>query len=168
MLPQVSLLLLHPGWLVGVKPETLKIGDEIQTTPISETKAVEKLLNRQETTLHDLRKVAKKTRYNLELFTQFYDVRYQDYLKKIEQVQEVLGEIQDAYVLRAVLEKILKAPIKRKMPELSALLANNRYQKWQQWSILQQQFLADETRRELRGIICQVNDREIQRLITER
>ena len=167
LLPQVSLLLLHPGWLVGVKPETLKTGDEIQITPISENKAV-KLLDRQETILHDLRKVAKKARYNLELFTQFYDVRYQDYINKIEQVQEVLGEIQDAYVLRAVLEKILKAPIKHKMPELSALLANNRYQKWQQWSILQQQFLADETRRELRGIICQVNDREIQRLITER
>ena len=155
LLPQISLLLLHPGWLVGVKPETLKIGDEIQTILISESKAV-KLLDRQETTLHDLRKVVKKARYNLELFTQFYDVRYQDYINKIEQVQEVLGEIQDAYVLRAVLEKILRSPIKRKMPELSALLANNRYQKWQQWSVLQQQFLADKTRRELRELICQV------------
>lgn len=158
LLPRVSLLLLHPGWLVGVKPESLTTGNAIQTTPISDTKAVKQLLNRQETTLHDLRKVVKKARYNLELFTQFYDAKYQDYLQQIEQVQEVLGEIQDAYVLRAVLEKILEAPIKRKMPELSALLANNRYQKWQEWSILQQEFLADKTRRELRGIICQVNN----------
>ena len=156
LLPQVSLLLLHPGWLVGVKPETIKTGNEIQTTPMSDTKAVEKLLNRQETILHDLRKVVKKARYNLELFTQFYDVKYQDYVRQIEQVQEVLGDIQDAYVLRAVLEKILNTPIKRKMPELSALLANNRYQKWQQWSILQQQFLADKTRRELRDLVCKV------------
>ncbi len=57
-------------------------------------------------------------------------------MELIEQVQEVLGEIQDAYVLKAVLEKVLKAPIEHKMPELSALLVNNRYQKWQQWSIL--------------------------------
>ena len=156
LLPQVSLLLLHPGWLVGVKPETIKTGNEIQTTPMSDTKAVEKLLNRQETILHDLRKVVKKARYNLELFTQFYDVKYQDYVRQIEQVQEVLGDIQDAYVLRAILEKILNTPIKRKMPELSALLANNRYQKWQQWSILQQQFLADKTRRELRDLVCKV------------
>ena len=156
LLPQVSLLLLHPGWLVGVIPETIKTGNEIQTTTMSDTKAVEKLLNRQETILHDLRKVVKKARYNLELFTQFYDVKYQDYVRQIEQVQEVLGDIQDAYVLRAVLEKILNTPIKRKMPELSVLLANNRYQKWQQWSILQQQFLADKTRRELRDLVCHV------------
>lgn len=158
LLPRVSLLLLHPGWLVGVNPGTLKTGNEIQNIPISDIKAVEKLLNRQETILHDLRKVVKKIRYNLELFTQFYDARYQDYVRQIEEVQEVLGEIQDAYVLKAVLEKILKASIKRKMPELSALLANNRYQKWQQWSILQQQFLAKETRRELRNVICQVRE----------
>ena len=50
LLPQISLLLLHPSWLVGIKPETLKIGDEIQTISISESKAV-KLLDQQETTL---------------------------------------------------------------------------------------------------------------------
>lgn len=78
LLPRVSLLLLHPGWLVGVNLETLK-RNEIKTISISDTKAVKQLLNRQEAILHDLRKVVKKARYNLELFTQFYDTFVQRY-----------------------------------------------------------------------------------------
>ncbi len=151
LLPQISQLLLHPAWLVGVE---LKDGS-VQFPEILNKEAVEQLLEQEELILHDLRKSAKRTRYNLELFSRFYDDIYQYYLKQIEKIQEVLGQIQDCYVLRAVLEKVLKSAIADKMSELATLLSKTRYEKWQEWSILQEEFLDDKTRRELRQIIQQ-------------
>ena len=149
LLPQVSQFLLHPGWLVGVG---LKQG-AIQFPEMLTKEAVEQLLEQKDFLLHDLRKSAKKTRYNLELFSQFYDDTYRHHVQQIEQIQEVLGQIQDGYVLREVLEKVLKSAIAHKMPELATLLTDTRYEKWQEWSVLQQQFLDNETRQELRQTI---------------
>ncbi|MGB5632829.1 MAG: CHAD domain-containing protein [Waterburya sp.] len=151
LLPQISQLLLHPGWLVGVK---LKEG-KIQLPEIPAREAVQQLLEQEDPILHDLRKAAKKTRYNLELFSQFYDDTYLYYVEQIEQIQEILGQIQDCYVLREVLEKVLKSAIADRMPELATLLTKTRYQKWQEWLILQEEFLDDKTRQELRQTIQQ-------------
>ncbi|HEY9767652.1 MAG TPA: CHAD domain-containing protein [Coleofasciculaceae cyanobacterium] len=151
LLPQISQLLLHPGWLVGVELEN----GQIQLPEMSNVEAVEQLLEREESILHDLRKEAKRTRYNLELFSQFYDETYGYYLEQIEKIQEVLGHIQDCYVLRQVLEKIFQSAIAEQMPELAEILRQARSQKWLEWQILQQQFLEDKTRMELRQAIQQ-------------
>jgi CHAD domain-containing protein len=151
LLPQVSQLLLHPGWLVGVKLEA----GAVQFPERLPRESVEQLLKREDLILHALRKSAKKTRYNLELFSQFYDDTYQYYLKQIEQIQEVLGQIQDCYVLQNVLETVLQSTIANKMPELAELFLQTQYQKWLEWQILQQQFLNNKTRQELRQIIQQ-------------
>jgi CHAD domain-containing protein len=151
LLPQVSKLLLHPGWLVGVK---LKKG-KIQFPKKQSSKSVEKLLAEQDLILHDLRKEAKRSRYNLELFSQFYDNTYQDQIKKIEQIQEILGQIQDSFVLTEVLEKELKSKIATEMPELATLLTKTTYQKWQEWSTIQKHFLEERSRQELRLTIQQ-------------
>ena len=153
LLPQISQLLLHPGWLVGVE---LKKG-KIQVPETLSKKKVEQLLEQDESLLHALRKEAKRTRYNLELFSQFYDDTYLYYLKQIEQIQ-------DCYVLRTVLEKVLKSAIlpsakqgsiANKMPELATIFTKTRYEKWQDWGILQEEFLDDKTRNELRQTIQQ-------------
>jgi CHAD domain-containing protein len=151
LLPQVSQFLLHPGWLVGVE---IPAG-EVQVLKKLDLNAVEQLLDTQEPILHDLRKSAKKVRYNLELFVDFYGDSYRYYLQQIEQIQEVLGQIQDCHVLRNILEKVLKSSIAETMPELSNLLTETRHQKWQEWSILQKQFLDINTRSQLRNIIQQ-------------
>ncbi|MGK7893156.1 MAG: CHAD domain-containing protein [Xenococcus sp. (in: cyanobacteria)] len=151
LLPQISQLLLHPGWLVGVK---LKDGS-VNISDSLDKKAVKQLLEQKEPILHDLRKVAKKTRYNLELFAHFYDDTYNYYVKQIEQIQEVLGQIQDCYVLREVLEKVLESKIAEKMPELASNFSKTRYEKWQEWQILQEEFLEDKTRQKLRQTIQQ-------------
>ena len=146
LLPQISKLLLHPGWLVGVE---LKQG-EIHFPEQLDKESVRQLLEKQEKVLHDLRKEAKRSRYNLELFTHFYGDKYQYFVDRIKLLQEVLGHIQDCYVLREVLEKLLKSEISSQMPELAALLTKTRYEQWQQWSILQQQFCDRQRQRELR------------------
>ncbi len=151
LLPQISQLLLHPGWLVGVEINegTVHIPDMLAE------ETVEQILEQEDPILHALRKTAKKTRYNLELFAQFYGETYDYYVKQIEQIQEVLGQIQDCYVLREVLELVLKTAIAEQMPELANLLTKTRYQKWQEWQILQEEFLEDKTRQELRQTIQQ-------------
>jgi CHAD domain-containing protein len=152
LLPSVAEFLLHPGWLVGVE---LKEG-KIEFPTVSNMEAIDRLLQLEATFLHDLRKSAKKTRYSLELFAQFYGKSYHQDLKQIEAVQEILGQIQDIHVLIEVLEKVLRSPIAEKMPELSDLLLKTRYEKWQEWQVLQKQFLEIHTRQKLRQEIQKV------------
>ena len=151
LLPQVSHLLLHPGWLIGIE----MVEGKVEVPESLTEKTVMQILEQQEPILHDLRKEAKRTRYNLELFSKFYGDTYSYYLKQIEQVQEVLGHIQDCYVLKEVLEDVLKSAIAEKMPELNAIFTQTRYQKWQEWSALQEEFLDEKTRIELRQSIQQ-------------
>jgi CHAD domain-containing protein len=146
LLPQISQLLLHPGWLVGVE---LKDGQP-KLAEIKNTESVEQILEQQEKIVHALRKEAKKTRYSLELFSQFYDDAARDLLSQVEQIQEILGQIQDCYVLKEVLSKVFKSAIADGMPILANLLAQTRYQKWQEWQVLQQQFLEAKTRNKFR------------------
>lgn len=151
LLPQVSQLLLHPGWLVGIEIQQ----GVIQFPQQLERESVRQLLERHEETLHDLRKQAKRSRYNLELFTQFYGDKYQDFVRQIEQIQEVLGQIQDCYVLQEVLAKVLKSKLSQQLPTLANLLTETRWEKWQEFSILQKQFLDCQIQQEFRLTIIQ-------------
>ena len=151
LLPQICIFLLHPGWLIGVE---LKAG-KIHIPEIYSQELVEQLLEREELILHDLRKSAKKNRYNLELFLRFYGDIYRYYVKQIEQIQEVLGQIQDCYVLQQVLEKVCRSTICDQLPELAKILRKTRYQKWQEWIVLQEEFLDEKTQQELRQAIQQ-------------
>lgn len=149
LLPQISHLLLHEGWLVGIEFSE----EEIQFIDYTNPETVENLLEDKEPVLHDLRKLAKKIRYNLDLFSPFYDENYQEQIKKIEQVQEVLGQIQDCSVLKATLDKILESDITKKMPELANLLTQTRWQKWQEWQDLQKHFFDKQNKKSLRQTI---------------
>ncbi|MGF1541275.1 MAG: CHAD domain-containing protein [Pleurocapsa sp.] len=151
LLPQVSQLLLHPGWLVGIEIQQGAIHFPQQL----DKKLVRQLLERNEEILHDLRKQAKRSRYNLELFTQFYGDKYQHFLRQIEQIQEVLGQIQDCYVLKKVLEQALKSEISEQLPTLADLLTQTRWEKWQEFSTLQKQFLNPQIQQEFRFAIIE-------------
>lgn len=67
-----------------------------------------------------------------------------------------MGQIQDIHVLLKILEKVLRSPITKKMPELADLLSKTRSQKWLEWQILQKQFLAAQTRTEFRQVTMSV------------
>lgn len=154
LLPQISLLLLHPGWFVGAK-----ITDgQIQLPQILVPEAIAQILSREDILLHSLRKTAKKTRYSMELFDRFYGDTYHQYRDRIEQIQEVLGQIQDTQVLQKVLEKNINSPISIEMPQLAELLLKTRYQKWLEWQTLQKQFLDEQTRTEFRQIIVRKSE----------
>ncbi|WP_041934054.1 CHAD domain-containing protein [Gloeothece verrucosa] len=151
LLPQVSKLMLHPGWLVGVKVEA----GEIQFSGGLSSSEVETLLTTEGTSLHELRKEAKRSRYNMELFTQFYGDIYQGYLKDIKAVQSLLGDIQDGFVLSAFLGEVFGEDLSKVMPTLADNFRENRYQKWQEWEGLQAKFLNPKSRKDLHIAILQ-------------
>lgn len=142
LLPSVSQLFLHPAWLVGVNLKTGKIS----ASKAIDSDSVVQLLNTHGDTVHSLRKQAKRVRYQMELFTDFYDSTYQNYLKDIKKIQSLLGEIQDSFVLAEFLTKNLDSEITVKLPTLDEQLTENRYQTWQEWQFLQQQYLNHQTR----------------------
>ena len=148
LLPQFSQLLLHPGWLVG------------QATVGSITTDIDFLLPGEEIMLHDLRKAAKRTRYQMELFTPFYGADYQALLNKIKALQEILGALQDSCVLREMVKVHEQINASEPMPEFEDCLQHHRYQYWLQWLPLQTYFLDPEQRQSCRTLLlhCQPID----------
>jgi CHAD domain-containing protein len=142
LFPQASKLLLHPAWLLGTK----FIEGEIKFNNDWNQKQVEKILSDRGETLHDLRKEAKRSRYNMELFTQFYSNSYENHLNEIKNLQTVLGDIQDSFILAEFLSSVLAEDYEEEMPELANILSKNRFDAWQKWEGLRQKFLNPQIR----------------------
>lgn len=142
LLPEISNILLHPGWLVGIERDENGIRPMLNL----DHQAVEEKLHQQGEMLHDLRKQAKRVRYQMELFIDFYGETYDAYCKDVKKIQEVLGNIQDSMVLGEFLIEALQTE-KAKLPEnLSKELAETRYQAWQEWQVLQEKYLTVSVR----------------------
>jgi len=142
LLPSVSQLLLHPGWLVGVEINT----GEMKFSQSLEADQVAHLLNEQGLALHSLRKETKRSRYQMELFTDFYKPNYAAYLEDLKQIQSILGQIQDSFVLAEFLTDALHSESKTELPTLQEKLVQTRYESWQQWQPLQIKYLKPATR----------------------
>ncbi|MEQ9358711.1 MAG: CHAD domain-containing protein [Coleofasciculus chthonoplastes F3-SA18-01] len=149
LLPFVSQFFLHPAWLMGVH---FSDGQKQLAQDLSLEDVVE-LFSVQGSVLHSLRKQAKRVRYQMELFTDFYETPYQDYVKEIKSIQRILGQIQDSFVLAEFLSDCLHSDIKKKLPTLVEQLSGDRYQLWQEWRSLQERYLHPQTRKELRLIV---------------
>ncbi|HEY9695070.1 MAG TPA: CHAD domain-containing protein [Oculatellaceae cyanobacterium] len=146
LLPSVSEFLLHPGWLVGVQVAEGKIGVS-KAMPQSE---VEQLLIDQGKLLHSLRKQTKRSRYQMELFTEFYGSKYIAHLEDLKEIQKILGEIQDSVVLSEFISVALDSDNDKKLPTLVKQLSQNSYKSWQHWQFLQNKYIDAETRTSFR------------------
>ncbi|MTJ09575.1 CHAD domain-containing protein [Anabaena sp. UHCC 0204] len=149
--PEVSEFCLHPGWLIGTKIVESEIVVQTKWTP----NQLEESLKTEGKTLHDLRKQAKRIRYQMELFTELYSESFTAHLHDIKTIQEILGMIQDNMVLHEWLENIFKSELETQLPGLTTLLAANRYQLWQEWQPLQQRYLQADTRYNLHLVVLQ-------------
>ena len=144
--PQISAFLLHPGWIVGSHFNQSENMIDFVFSP----KHLEDLSHQEEMTLHSLRKEAKRTRYLMELLLSFYGENYQEMLKKIKQVQEVLGEIQDGFVLRQVLGEVYGHDLPQLLPIMTKQIREHRFQNGSEWEELRQFFLSPANRNKLR------------------
>jgi CHAD domain-containing protein len=151
LLPSLSKLFLHPAWLVGVKLEA----GEIDVPSALNSEIVVQLLNTHGDILHSLRKQAKRVRYQMELFTDFYGSTYEDYLKDIKEIQSLLGQIQDSFVLAEFLTDALDSEMTEQLPTLAAQLTEARYRAWQEWQPLQERYLNPQTRKDVHQVVLQ-------------
>ncbi len=149
LLPQLSLFFLHPGWLVAAEITESGCYQPQNLDP----EQIESLLQQENHPLHELRKMAKRTRYQMDLFTDFYGEDYQNLLSQVKKVQEILGDIQDSVVLREFLDQGLKNQVNLLLPTLTEALRHDRLQKWSEWQPLQTLFLNSEQRSHLRQTI---------------
>lgn len=143
LLPEISKLLLHPGWLVGTQVDETKVKTQEKITP----EIVKQQLLEQGPLLHSLRKETKRTRYQMEVFSDFYSGSYEAYLKDVKSIQEILGQLQDSFVLSEFLADVLRSKLKNTLPTLAKKLTQEDYQAWQQWQTLQRRFLNLEIRK---------------------
>lgn len=143
LLPQISQLLLHPGWWIKGEFQAGKINFSDSLS----SEEVEAILEEKGKILHDLRKKAKRSRYNLELFTQFYEEDYHNYVRDIKALQTILGDLQDAFVLKEFAVRFVDRDLFDKMPTFTEILREKRYEKWQQWRELQSKFTDPEVRK---------------------
>lgn len=147
LLPEVSQLFLHPGWLVGLElkePVNGQLGDR---TP----KAIDSELADRGLLLHSLRKQVKRVRYQMNLFCPIYGSDYANYVQDMKAIQEVLGDIQDSTVLAEVLADVLEEEVEKALPTVAEQLAQSRDRAWEKWQPLQQQYFNPETRLALRS-----------------
>lgn len=149
LLPQVSEFFLHPAWLLGTEYEDgkVKVCDDLNA------EAVEHKLAAEGTILHDLRKQAKRVRYLMNLFGEFYGETYEVYVEDVKAIQECLGEIQDSEVLGEFLTDFVECDLQKELPILAGILAESRYAAWGKWQILQRRYLSAETRQGLRSAL---------------
>ena len=149
LLPQISEFFLHPAWLLGTEYEDgqVKVCDDLNA------EAVEQKLAAEGTILHDLRKQAKRVRYLMNLFGEFYGETYEVYVEDVKAIQECLGAIQDSEVLGEFLTDFVEGDIQKELPILAGLLAESRYAAWGKWQILQRRYLSAETRQGLRSAL---------------
>ncbi|TAG97337.1 MAG: CHAD domain-containing protein [Oscillatoriales cyanobacterium] len=149
LLPQISEFFLHPAWLLGTEYQDgqVKVCDDLNA------EAVEQKLAAEGTILHDLRKQAKKVRYLMNLFGDFYGETYEAYVEDVKAIQECLGDIQDSEVLGEYLTDFVECDLKKELPKLAGTLAENRYAAWEKWQILQRRYLNGEIRQDLRSVL---------------
>lgn len=149
LLPQISEFFLHPAWLLGTEYEDgqVKVCDDLNA------EAVEHKLAAEGTILHDLRKQAKRVRYLMNLFGDFYGETYEAYVEDVKAIQECLGDIQDSEVLGEFLTDFVEGDLQKELPILAGILAESRYAAWGKWQILQRRYLSAETRQGLRSAL---------------
>lgn len=141
LLPEVSSFLLHPGWLVG----TDIIDADVKVCTNWPAENIEQELTTKGASIHNLRKQAKRLRYQMELFSDLYGESYAAYLAEVKSIQDILGKMQDSVVMGEWLEDVFQS-LDAQLATLTSLLKENRYQMWQQWQPLQERYLQTQHR----------------------
>lgn len=157
VLPLVSQLWLHPGWLVGTKANRSGLAVNLSLSQ----PATDALIAAQGPVLHSLRKQVKRVRYQLRLVADLYPGTLDGDIERLSAMQDTLGDLQDSTVLEAFIGEIVP-DAKVQMPTLFALLADRRHRAWKRWQEHQQHYLDQGQRQQLRLAILNPVNPEIE------
>ena len=143
--PLLSRLWLHPGWLVGTEFDDTHFSPNTTLSP----EAAEAFLSDNGTPLHDLRKQVKRVRYQLDFCEGWLGKPLQPELKRMSDLQDALGIMQDSVVLEQFLDKALDKQFKALMPTMASILVQARHRAWLDWQPLQEHYLKAQSRHEI-------------------
>jgi CHAD domain-containing protein len=147
-LPLVSRLWLHPGWLIATQVET----DRFYPHSKLDATVIDRCVKESNGVIHSLRKQVKRVRYQLSLVSQYYGDRLKPDLKRLQSLQEALGQLQDTWVLANFLSRVIPQ-WETQLPTLRALLSDSRQRAWIPWQTAQGYYLDPEHRSALRQIL---------------
>jgi CHAD domain-containing protein len=147
LLPLVSEVLQHPGWLVGTKMTADGTILPLQRLSLNR---INQCLREQGPLLHDLRKRMKHVRYQTEFFLGHYGLAYAAQVKEFRTLQDVLGILQDEAVISDFLSKTLGKDWSEHLPSLVQTFEQERRETWRQWQALQMKYLDPTFRQTLR------------------
>lgn len=145
LLPLLSQLFLHPGWLVAT--ETLE--GRIYPVVGINMNSLDAVFATEGPALHDLRKQMKRVRYQTEFFIPFFGKSYQTQTQSFRNLQELLGLFQDEAVLSDFLAGELGPTWIEQLPSLAKLLQEERFRNWKKWQSIQLKYLDPKFRRTL-------------------
>jgi CHAD domain-containing protein len=117
LMPELSRFLVHPGWSIA--------GDALNAT--------------NQLDLHDLRKVGKHVRYQLEGIKAWCSQDGADWIESFKALQDCLGTLQDLSVLRQVIEQTLPQGI-RSLPQLDMIFQQQQAATLATWDQLRQPY----------------------------
>ncbi len=115
--PGLSALLIHPAWWASLAANPGEA--DLQT--------------------HALRKICKTVRYQAEFFTPFYGDGFRVWIGDLKHIQDVLGKVQDARVLRKLLADELGKG--SDLTELELLMYCDHEENSAQWEALKYNYL---------------------------
>jgi CHAD domain-containing protein len=142
LLPETARFLIHPAWTIAPADAAIANQDSFGGLAPNTWNC-----------LHDLRKQAKRLRYQMALIDGFYGQALAPHVKAIAQVQEVLGNLQDS----AVLEDFLRAAdlnLPKELPTLYGGLQGDRADNWTRWQALRDHYGDATTCQTLRQLIA--------------
>ncbi|GAB4343851.1 MAG: CHAD domain-containing protein [Cyanophyceae cyanobacterium] len=142
LLPETARFLIHPAWTIAPTDPATANRDSFGGLALDTWNC-----------LHDLRKQAKRLRYQMALIDGFYGQTLAPHVKLIAEVQEVLGNLQDS----AVLEDFLKAAdlkLPKDLPTLHQWLQGDRADNWTRWQALRDHYADATTCQTLRQLIA--------------
>jgi CHAD domain-containing protein len=136
--PGLAALLLHPAWATGPR------------VPLRDAAPV----------LHDLRKTAKRARYQAEFFESHYGPDFVSWVEELKRLQDRLGEFQDGEVVLASLLAKPASELGRRA--LHSVVRRRQVATLADWEQLRTSYLSEERRAQLRRMVNEPVAKELK------
>jgi CHAD domain-containing protein len=158
LMPTLSQLFLHPGWLVGIHPLPSRAATSspshksglIKLIPHARVRDLPNLLQQQGETLHSLRKQIKRVRYQAELFQEYYPPAFAERIQDWRDIQDCLGQLQDSQVLQEFLRARITLADWQQLKGLTERFQFEQQHAWEKWQPLRSRYLDPKFRDQIR------------------
>jgi CHAD domain-containing protein len=144
LLPLLSRVLLHPSWLAC---QTV-VQEEMSSTRLHHW------LSQDGAVLHDLRKQVKLLRYQVEFLSKAHGNALDFLVVQLKDTQELLGQLQDLWVLNHVLDGAIGRRWMTTMPILAQVMSDEEVKLWALWQPTLGKFLSPTYRSHLRRTLA--------------